>query len=116
MSTEPWVGWVSVRPGRLTYAGILGPAADHAHHAVQLLVTAGEPFVLQDGAGALLVLVDPFSTAGRALGDGASGGSGVASWREVPGGDGGRWDTLAAAEEFVDAVAAAGGPVTAPPT
>lgn len=116
-------------PGRLTYAGALGSADEHAHHAVQLMVTAGEPFVLRDGDGgerafrgvvipanaphaivrgsrdSLLVLVDPFSAAGRALSD--DGGGSVSSWREIAGGDGG-WDTVEAAESLVESVAGSG--------
>lgn len=137
MGTQQWVGWVTVRPGRLTYAGLLGSAAEHAHHAVQLMVTAGPPILLGDGDGverefrgvvvppnvphailrgstdALLVLIDPFSATGRALagGAGAAGGDGVrsvSSWRTVPVGDGGRWDSVGAAEEYVEWVAGPG--------
>ncbi|MBB5788891.1 AraC family transcriptional regulator [Jiangella mangrovi] len=133
MAAQRWVGWVSVRPGRLTYAGALGSAAEHAHHAVQLMVTAGAPILLADGDGverefrgvvvppnvphailrgstdALLVLIDPFSATGRSLpgGDG-DGVRSVSSWRTVPGGDGGRWSSVEAAEEFVESVAGSG--------
>jgi hypothetical protein len=94
-----------MRPGRLTYAGVIGTADEHAHHAVQLMVAGREPFVVRDSAGrerscygvvvpanvahgiprgtpdGLLVLVDPFSTVGRAL---AGGHHDVRSWRHVP--------------------------------
>jgi AraC-like DNA-binding protein len=137
MGAQRWVGWVSVRPGRLTYAGILGSAAEHAHHAVQLMVTAGDPILLADGDGAerefrgvvvppnvphailrgstdaLLVLIDPFSATGRALSGAGADGDGVrsvSSWRTVPAD--GDWGSLAAAEEFVHALAA--GPAPSP--
>ncbi|MGY1436036.1 helix-turn-helix domain-containing protein [Streptomyces reniochalinae] len=51
--TEPphWTGTGSLLPGRLLYAGPFGTAALHAHHAVQVLATAREPFRLQDACG-----------------------------------------------------------------
>ncbi len=139
MRGERRAGWVSVRPGRLTYAGLLRPAAEHAHHAVQLMVAANEPIVLSDGDGderpfhgvvippnvphaivrgspdALLVLIDPFSAAGRSLVQ-AGGARSASSWRSISGGDRSRWDSLAAADSFVQSLTATSAGAASKPT
>ena len=40
----PWTGRLFWGPGRLVYIGLGGPAERHRHHAVQLVVSFGEPF------------------------------------------------------------------------
>ncbi|MFI6817043.1 helix-turn-helix transcriptional regulator [Nonomuraea sp. NPDC050328] len=88
--THPWQGWCLLRPGLMLYGGAVGRNAPHAHHAVQMIVSA-EPFTMADAHGehyttrlavippdtrhaivtgsrqALLVHLDPRSSPGRAL-------------------------------------------------
>lgn len=87
---HPWRGWCLLRPGFLLYGGAVGENGLHAHHAVQLIVSA-EPFTMADARGervttriavvppdtrhtiltgtpeALLVHLDPRSSPGRSL-------------------------------------------------
>ncbi|WP_049564516.1 helix-turn-helix transcriptional regulator [Nonomuraea sp. SBT364] len=88
--SHPWHGWCLLRPGLLLYGGTVGTNDLHAHHAVQLIVSA-EPFTMTDARGerlttqvavippdtrhavlsgareALLVHLDPRSSPGRSL-------------------------------------------------
>jgi AraC-like DNA-binding protein len=88
--SHPWHGWCLLRPGLLLYGGTVGRNGLHAHHAVQLIVSA-EPFTMADARGerlttriavippdtrhtvlagareALLVHLDPRSSPGRSL-------------------------------------------------
>ncbi|WP_336207177.1 helix-turn-helix transcriptional regulator [Nonomuraea sp. LPB2021202275-12-8] len=88
--SHPWRGWCLLRPGLLLYGGTVGRNALHAHHAVQLIVSA-EPFTMADAQGerlttriavippdtrhavltgareALLAHLDPRSSPGRSL-------------------------------------------------
>lgn len=88
--SSPWRGWCLLRPGLLLYGGTVGTNGMHAHHAVQLVVSA-EPFTMADAYGdrvttriavippdvrhailagaheALLVLLDPRSSPGLSL-------------------------------------------------
>ncbi|WP_084513017.1 helix-turn-helix domain-containing protein [Nocardia mikamii] len=43
-----WSGAALLLPGVLAYAGAIGPTERHAHHAVQLMVAAGELRVVDD--------------------------------------------------------------------
>ncbi|MBA8950842.1 helix-turn-helix transcriptional regulator [Actinomadura namibiensis] len=107
-----WRGAATLRPGRLRYAGAIAPAAEHAHHAVQILVANAGELVLGDADGTrlacrsavipanvahsivrgvedgVLVLLAPESAAARRLG---RAGGDVASWTRAaaapPGGD-----------------------------
>ncbi|MGK5552467.1 helix-turn-helix domain-containing protein [Actinomadura kijaniata] len=107
-----WRGTATLRPGRLHYAGTIAPAAEHAHHAVQVLAANAGELVLGDAHGArlacrsavipanvahaivrgaedgVLVLLAPESAAARRLG---GAGDDVASWARAatapPGGD-----------------------------
>ncbi|PRX46946.1 AraC-like DNA-binding protein [Prauserella shujinwangii] len=47
-----WQGTVTLRPGRMTYAGRLGVAHQHRHAAVQLVLATAEPVLLRDESGA----------------------------------------------------------------
>lgn len=49
--SSPWVGRIFLCPGRLTYAGAVGPTAAHAHHAFQVIVGVSGPLALADGHG-----------------------------------------------------------------
>ncbi|MBB5082022.1 helix-turn-helix transcriptional regulator [Nonomuraea endophytica] len=88
--SHPWRGWCLLRPGLLLFGGTVGRNDLHAHHAVQLIVSA-QPFTMGDAHGgelttqiaivppdvrhavrvgahdALLVLLDPRSSPGRSL-------------------------------------------------
>lgn len=91
-TTKPWRGRVFLEPGRLLYAGPIGPTESHAHHAFQLVVSRSQPVVLAGGApfepvstttavippdvehsihgvaaAVLLLYVDPEGARGRAL-------------------------------------------------
>lgn len=103
MADGTWSGGFGViRPGWQLYLGAVGQAAEHAHHAIQIVVADG-PIELQDGAGArqrcrsavipanephaivegnprtVMLYLEPESTTGRELmARGAS--SSVSSW------------------------------------
>ncbi|MFB9528108.1 helix-turn-helix transcriptional regulator [Nonomuraea roseola] len=88
--SHPWRGWCVLRPGLMLYGGTVGRNGLHAHHAVQLIVSA-EPFTMADAHGerlttriavvppdtrhailagareALLAHLDPRSAPGRSL-------------------------------------------------
>ncbi|WP_202637721.1 helix-turn-helix transcriptional regulator [Bailinhaonella thermotolerans] len=88
--SHSWRGWCLLRPGLMLYGGAVGGNRPHAHHAVQLIISA-EPFTMADAHGgrvttrvavvppdtrhavlagsprALLVHLDPRSLAGRSL-------------------------------------------------
>ena len=88
--SHSWRGWCLLRPGLLLYGGTVGSNGLHAHHAVQLIVSA-EPFTMADAHGdtlttqiavtppdvrhtvltgardSLLALLDPRSSPGRSL-------------------------------------------------
>ncbi|CAM3053759.1 helix-turn-helix transcriptional regulator [Prescottella defluvii] len=86
----PWEGVLTLTPGAVLYVGAGGDAEIHAHHAVQVIVSLDEPFVLEleDGLhpaaaavvpsglphglrcnsrSLLLMLVEPFGPRGRGL-------------------------------------------------
>ncbi|OYD61167.1 AraC-like DNA-binding protein [Rhodococcus sp. OK302] len=86
----PWDGLLTMTPGAVLYRGPGGDADYHAHHAVQLMISPDEPFVLElEGkekrtsaalipSGVehrlrcgpqrlLLMLVEPFGPRGRGL-------------------------------------------------
>ncbi|RVW00439.1 helix-turn-helix transcriptional regulator [Rhodococcus spongiicola] len=86
----PWSGTLTLTPGAVLYRGAGGDASLHAHHAVQVMVTLDEPFVLEfedddlhasaavvpsglrhrlrcNSHSLLLVLVEPFGPRGRGL-------------------------------------------------
>lgn len=88
---SPWGGQLTLTPGAVLYRGAGGDADLHAHHAVQVLVTLDEPFVLEvegdhlraaaavvpsglphrlrcNSRRLLLILVEPFGPRGRGLG------------------------------------------------
>ncbi|WP_083870807.1 AraC family transcriptional regulator [Nocardia aobensis] len=46
-----WSGSALLLPGVLAYTGAIGPTERHAHHAVQLMVAAGELRVVDDDGG-----------------------------------------------------------------
>lgn len=46
-----WSGAALLLPGVLAYTGAIGPTERHAHHAVQLMVAAGELRVVDDDGG-----------------------------------------------------------------
>jgi AraC-like DNA-binding protein len=48
---QGWGGTALLTDQMFAYAGGVGPADLHAHHAVQILVALGEPFALRDGGG-----------------------------------------------------------------
>ncbi|MGF7124333.1 helix-turn-helix domain-containing protein [Rhodococcus sp. BE178] len=87
----PWGGLLTLTPGAVLYRGAGGDADLHAHHAVQVMISLDEPFVLEfeddhhhtaaailpSGAPhrlhctsrrLLLILVEPFGPRGRGLG------------------------------------------------
>ncbi|BCN54297.1 helix-turn-helix transcriptional regulator [Prescottella equi] len=98
MAAEPassgpsaWGGMLTLTPGAVLYRGPGGNADLHAHHAVQVLITLDEPFVLEfadssleasaavvpsglphrlrcTSRDALLMLVEPLGPRGRGLG------------------------------------------------
>lgn len=100
-----WLGRMFLGTGRLVYAGPLGAAAAHAHHAHQLLLTPGDPMavagpdgveasgaaffipanqahaIVRPAAAGLLILVDPDDLEGRALRAVAPPEREAASWR-----------------------------------
>ncbi|MGL5808971.1 MAG: helix-turn-helix transcriptional regulator [Nocardioides sp.] len=130
--TVQWSGWVAIDPGRLIYAGKVGTAEDHAHHAVQLLVSRHEPFVLRDAGGrqqaatfavvpantahaivrgsaeAILVLLDPFSRAGATLGAGS--GPDADTWIRAEAMPPEKWRTPAAAVRELTSITSAATP------
>lgn len=86
-----WDGTLTLTPGAVLYRGAGGDADLHAHHAVQVMISLDEPFVLELAADRhrataaivpsglphrlhctsrrlLLMLVDPFGPRGRGLG------------------------------------------------
>lgn len=86
----PWDGALTLTPGAVLYRGTGGDADVHAHHAVQVVVSLDEPFLLElDGdvrhtsavvvpsgvphrlrcssRNLLLMLVEPFGPRGRGL-------------------------------------------------
>lgn len=131
-ASERWRGWATVRPGRLMYGGQMAPGSLHAHHAVQVLFTAGTDLVLRDAAGAelacsaavippnvahaivrgspacLLVLLDPESRVAWSFDAGGdSVGSWVRDWTAVPR----QWENPSAVEELLAASATVDRPV-----
>ncbi|OFJ51179.1 hypothetical protein BEL07_24250 [Mycolicibacterium grossiae] len=72
MTTPPpvtgWAGRALLQPGTLVYAGLIGPTGRHAHHAVQVMLTAA-PVDVDDGAhlhrGTRLII--PADTAHRII-------------------------------------------------
>lgn len=88
---SPWDGRLTLTPGAVLYRGVGGDSGLHAHHAVQVMVSVDEPFVLEfaderlhttaavipsglphrlhcASRRLLLVLVEPFGPRGRGLG------------------------------------------------
>ncbi|MFF2554802.1 helix-turn-helix domain-containing protein [Nocardia sp. NPDC058058] len=83
-----WRGEVLLRPGVLAFGGSIGPTGVHAHHAVQVMISAGQVTVagadaeytgtrtiipadaphriLHGAASGVVVFLDPDSVAGRA--------------------------------------------------
>ncbi|QBJ94772.1 AraC family transcriptional regulator [Rhodococcus sp. ABRD24] len=87
----PWGGRLTLTPGAVLYRGAGGDADRHAHHAVQVIVSLDEPFILEledvdvrtsaaivpsglphrlrcNSRDLLLILVEPFGPRGRGLG------------------------------------------------
>ncbi|PTR32376.1 AraC family transcriptional regulator [Rhodococcus sp. OK519] len=88
---SPWNGTLTLTPGAVLYRGVGGDSNLHAHHAVQVMISLDEPFVLEfaddhlcataavipsglphrlqcTSRRLLLVLVEPFGPRGRGLG------------------------------------------------
>lgn len=140
-SGDAWLGEALLLPGQLLYAGAVGPAGPHAHHAVQLMASPDRALVLEDADGrraagasllvppnvphavvsgadrAVMIHLDPESSAGRrlaALPDRAAGAAGwAAAGSALPRLSGRPWRGLATARAVLDEVAGGGVPVAA---
>ena len=51
ISVPPWRGRLFLGTGQMLYAGPVGPTSMHAHHAVQVVVSLGEPIGLRASDG-----------------------------------------------------------------
>jgi AraC-like DNA-binding protein len=103
---DRWVGRLFLRPGRLLYAGLVGPTEPHVHHAFQIVRGVSGPVTVVDTEGsslpvlaavippdtrhatvgtayAWMLYVDPDDAVGRRLRSSAVSGTSARSWMDL---------------------------------